>query len=938
MRFRDLNEYGMTPGKPSYSKPLQKAKAHAAQKDTQPTDAPAQQPKTSTQTQPQQPTQRPATDLQQGDQIVNDDGSVGVVVSPIGDGNNQDKVVVRTADNKYYAIDSNDEVNVAVTESHSYARSIKNKLLRHRRKFDKLARKKLFDDQGEVLFEIDFNDPNIAKEIMDSPVSCGFEAEIMWPDIDAEDGDVYAWEDDIKWDDVTDNLTPNDMAKIHEAYSEWIIENMNDQYVRRVDKFIEDNAIDEDWIDQYIDARVTTSEIDDYIESSDEPKDSRSQDDWARDYVEEEVRQEFLEWLHEQAGEDPEVLDDAYLATEEKYSIDDWARMEYSTVPGMLASVAEFYLDPTSGGENSYEMIADALGPWIRNKSQFKDVKTGDYHSTASDPELSDQDFWRVEPDSSIDTGNGATGEIISPVYPTIRAMLEELKSLFNFLSKEGVETNDSTGFHVTMSLSGDEQPLNRLKLALLLGDKYLLRQFDRLNNDYSQSQMNSIRKTIDRMMDNPEELKQSSIDQIEAIVSRGISMGKFSSINFKDVKNPSGNNLVEFRIAGNEDYHNQFEKIAKTVVRYGITLSAAHDPTAFKRDYIKALVKAINQQPSERGLPEDTKYALVELFNTYISSRKKETPALVADAIKKGNTARYTSYLTSFIEDYNEGSLRGLKPGDKVPPRVSRLLKRSFKQMNIDINDFIKRDPYIKEPLLQLLNKSSSDPVRVNFQGGENVVVLSDQNNITKTTLHVLPAEKVKIIGDIYVNYTDDENLESRHERIVQLFQNATGLNYREVGKAETDQPSKYEIVRVNNKDKIEHLKNALADQGEELIIKETKFNELNLLEQLEIVNRLDEQQLNEQLQKQKLKESVPERNPVKDIKDIMSQPLLAGDLRRQMEAYFLIPDPTMIREFRHHRSAMGDDSDMREIFRRYAKAQLHPSVINKVNKGTTQ
>ena len=52
----------------------------------------------------------------------------------------------------------------------------------------------------------------------------------------------------------------------------------------------------------------------------------------------------------------------------------------------------------------------------------------------------------------------------------------------------------------------------------------------------------------------------------------------KFTSINFKDQTDPeSGKQLVEFRIGGGDDYHLNFNKVAKAVIRYATTMTAGY-------------------------------------------------------------------------------------------------------------------------------------------------------------------------------------------------------------------------------------------------------------------------------------------------------------------------------------------------------------------------
>lgn len=78
----------------------------------------------------------------------------------------------------------------------------------------------------------------------------------------------------------------------------------------------------------------------------------------------------------------------------------------------------------------------------------------------------------------------------------------------------------------------------------------------------------------------------------------------------------------------------------------------------------------------------------------------------------------------------------------------------------------------------------------------------------------------------------------------------------------------------------------------------------------------------------KAKVKEgAVPVHNTKKDYQDIMCKPLLGSDIQGQMQAYFVVPDPSMIRDFRQQIAMAGKGTDLRSIFDHYAKQKLHPA-----------
>jgi hypothetical protein len=77
----------------------------------------------------------------------------------------------------------------------------------------------------------------------------------------------------------------------------------------------------------------------------------------------------------------------------------------------------------------------------------------------------------------------------------------------------------------------------------------------------------------------------------------------------------------------------------------------------------------------------------------------------------------------------------------------------------------------------------------------------------------------------------------------------------------------------------------------------------------------------------------AVPDNRKVRILNKIMSKPLLASDLGAQMEAFFAIPDPRMVNEFRKQRAMAGDDIDLRPVVKGFIGNVLHPDVQKQVN-----
>lgn len=79
-------------------------------------------------------------------------------------------------------------------------------------------------------------------------------------------------------------------------------------------------------------------------------------------------------------------------------------------------------------------------------------------------------------------------------------------------------------------------------------------------------------------------------------------------------------------------------------------------------------------------------------------------------------------------------------------------------------------------------------------------------------------------------------------------------------------------------------------------------------------------------------LRDSVPDNSKIRILNDLLSKHFPASDIKGQMNAFFAIPDPTMINDFRRARAMHGDDVCLRPILRNYIK-KMHPMLIKQIN-----
>lgn len=240
--------------------------------------------------------------------------------------------------------------------------------------------------------------------------------------------------------------------------------------------------------------------------------------------------------------------------------------------------------------DNDIDVAKKYLAKWTaqsRNDSKFKDQT---YSIERRDDE-------------------GEAGlEFISPPLPIDEA-LEDVKKIKEWADEKGAYTNKKTGLHMNVSVPGfDPENLDYVKLALLLGDKYLLERFGRSANGYCKSAMEIIEEAP--TVQEKEVLFKKLKDNLETMASKVVvqshgtsevkfgpltqRIGKFTSINPKD-------NRVEFRGPGGDWLGQNFDKIEETLYRTVVALDAAVDPEKYRKEYLKKLTEVFAPEGAKK-------------------------------------------------------------------------------------------------------------------------------------------------------------------------------------------------------------------------------------------------------------------------------------------------------------------------------------------------
>ena len=331
---------------------------------------------------------------------------------------------------------------------------------------------------------------------------------------------------------------------------------------------------------------------------------------------------------------------------------------------------------------------------WIDKHSSVKEVSAGKYKHTKN-PNL-----WRVETVSSLGyaISTEIPVELVSPAFPTPKIMLSELASLLEYLISKNIRTARETGFHVTMSYNGPTQKYNKVKMILLLNDEYWLDKFKRIQNSYTQSQLDNIKIKTDKYK--LVKLNADQISEIEKLLEPAVSTDKYYAIHFKKAKNISDNNLVEFRIAGNKDYHTQYEEIKQLVIQYAAVMEAGYNPTAFQQEYTQEITNIYKTLTAPiRNASNDPFFAFIakyetgyppystraqHLLNRYIHN--SATPTLIRDIL---------GFVIGMIED-------GVVDVNDITDTDRLGIKQQLQKFNLTYQH-IALDPKIKKALFGL-------------------------------------------------------------------------------------------------------------------------------------------------------------------------------------------------------------------------------------------
>ena len=444
----------------------------------------------------------------------------------------------------------------------------------------------------------------------------------------SEDGRTRSIDDIIRFFNDGDYNGTRDIQrlreKLQEAYQDYAYEYTSEKWSQDQTEEVRKYMLDSGDIDIEEIEYEATEEIKEA--NPDLPEDSSD----FRELVSVRVAEIIEEKVEEECNDQGRSYDRAreeFEENEEAPEEEDWLRhegyYEMSDIPRNFEVTWPYYTSSGGTGENDIEMVASQFEEAIGRNVNYSDQ----YHGGERD-----DTSYVVEPDGSLsDTrdNNDAGLEFISPPLP-LSEMMSDLAKVKAWADETGCYTNKSTGLHINVSVPGiTEESLDYVKLAILLGDKYILEQFGRASNTYCRSSLELVKQNAAQRPEDALKLMDKMRSGLNSMAAKAIHSGttaKFVSINNKD-------GYIEFRSPGGDWLGSNFDKIENTLLRTVVAVDAANDPQKYRKEYLTKLYKMLEVKGEADPMSYFAKYAAGELPKAALKSFIKHLQATRATA-----------------------------------------------------------------------------------------------------------------------------------------------------------------------------------------------------------------------------------------------------------------------------------------------------------------
>lgn len=487
--------------------------------------------------------------------------------------------------------------------------------------------------ETQVLDEIDMSPSSLKQLAAGTGAVAGMEFEMYVPDVaddeDEEEGLEPDYDEDIRAQDIDDIISFFDdgdhnsrrelrdlEAELRGEYQEWVDEYVEQDWeenrVRYLAHWIVENVPRNDIVDAL---GVDTKQ---WIEN-------HQMYELAKKVIEEGPSNHWYESAYDEYRE----------SRKDNYEEGSWLRANgiryMSDVESAYNVIWPYWTRPDSGGERDIKQVAlQFMTDLGLNNIAVSDSYHGDYYVSSGGNnwkpigDNKPNDTYTVEPDGSLrskKSNNDAGLEFVSNPLP-LDEMIASLNEVVEWAKTNGCYTNQSTGLHMNVSVPGcSREKLDYVKLALLLGDEYVLNQFGRAANSFTKSAMSNLKSRATYMQSEPElltffdQMRNGLSVEAAKLIHSGVT-GKYVSINAKE-------GYIEFRSPGGDWLNEDIPKLENTLLRFVVALDAACDPQKYRTEYLKKLYKL---------LAPKTKGDVLDVFAKYSSGQlqKQDLVALL--------------------------------------------------------------------------------------------------------------------------------------------------------------------------------------------------------------------------------------------------------------------------------------------------------------------
>lgn len=281
------------------------------------------------------------------------------------------------------------------------------------------------------------------------------------------------------------------------------------------------------------------------------------------DELRESLQNEFEDWLSDNEDGDES----------------DWLEEEYPTYKSIYDSFSINW--PYVEELRPIDYVAANFAKTVGRRVKVSNM----YHDAVRSP-----NDYIFEPDSTIEPADRHHEgiEVVSPPL-TLKQMIVDMNKIVKWAYRNGFYTNESCGLHMNISVPNIKN-LDYVKLALFLGDKYVLESFSREANGTCASTLDRFVKTVSDPVTAVSILTKLSRSLGATAASNVLQAteDKYQSIHFRG-------DYIEFRSPGNDWLSKYSDLLEPTLLRFVVALDIACDPTAYQQEYAKKLYKLLS-------------------------------------------------------------------------------------------------------------------------------------------------------------------------------------------------------------------------------------------------------------------------------------------------------------------------------------------------------